>query len=109
MHKHFVVSFLLLAAVPTSWATGIPAYPDDIEEFIDRREICDHYRGEEPYDVERPKFLAEQINKTCSGTDEELRELKNKYKDNKVHYTTWWQWRNFIWGIKDRIVFSGGK
>ncbi len=83
MHKHFVVSFLLLAAVPTSWATGIPAYPDDIEEFIDRREICDHYRGEEPYDVERAKFLAEQNNKTCSGTDEELRELKNKYKDNK--------------------------
>lgn len=65
-----------------SFASGIPGYPFDVEEFIDRREICDHFRGEEPYDADRAKFLAEQIIKTCTGTDRELQELKQKYKDD---------------------------
>ena len=59
-----------------SFATGIPDYPFDVEEFIDRREICDHFRGEEPYDADRAKFLTEQILEACTGTDRELQKLK---------------------------------
>ncbi len=71
--------------ISSSFATGVPDYPFDVEEFIDRREICDHFRGEEPYDADRAKFLAEKIKETCSATDKELRELKLKYRnDDKV-------------------------
>lgn len=80
MYAHHVASLIGLAVISSSFATGIPDYPFDVEEFIDRREICDHFRGEEPYDVDRAKFLAEQIKETCSGTDRELQALKQKYK-----------------------------
>ena len=65
-----------------TFASGMSPYPPDVEDFIDRRELCDHFRGEEPYDAERARFLAAQINETCTGTDKALRELKDKYQDN---------------------------
>jgi hypothetical protein len=43
--------------------------------------MCDHFRGEEPYDADRAKFLSDRIEETCRGTDEELRKLKQKYTD----------------------------
>ncbi len=85
MYARSVASLIGLAVMSSGFATGIPDYPFDVEEFIDRREICDHFRGEEPYDADRAKFLAAQIKETCSGTDKELRELKQKYKnDDKI-------------------------
>jgi hypothetical protein len=75
----FITSLVGLALASISHATGIPDYPFDVEEFVDRREICDHFRGEEPYDDDRAKFLAEQIEKVCTGTDKELQALKQKY------------------------------
>ncbi len=53
--------------------------PDDITRFITRREECDHFRGEEAYDEERGRFLRENLERTCKGTDAELAELKRKY------------------------------
>ncbi len=74
-----------MAVISSGFASGVSDYPFDVEEFIDRREICDHFRGEEPYDADRAKFLADKIKETCSGTDKELRELKLKYQnDDKV-------------------------
>ena len=85
MYARSVASLIGSAVMSCCFATGVPDFPFDVEEFIDRREICDHFRGEEPYDVDRAKFLAEQIKETCSGTDNELRELKQKYKgDDKI-------------------------
>ncbi|MFQ5546791.1 MAG: hypothetical protein ACE5FV_00755 [Woeseia sp.] len=83
MHRQPVVSLLLLAAVLNARATGISPYPHEVEDFIDRRELCDHFRGEEPYDSERAEFLARRIDETCSGTDEELLKLKGKYEDDE--------------------------
>jgi hypothetical protein len=82
MRTNIFASLIGLALMSNSFATGIPDYPFDVEEFIDRREICDHFRGEEPYDADRAKFLTEQIMETCTGTDNELQKLKQKYKDN---------------------------
>ena len=82
MYARSVASLIGLAVMSSGFATGIPDYPFDVEEFIDRREICNHFRGEEPYDADRAKFLAEQIKKTCGGTDKELRELKQKYQND---------------------------
>ena len=52
--------------------------PADVAKFKERRDICDHFRGEEPYDAERRKFLEENLNKYCTGTDKELASLKAK-------------------------------
>jgi hypothetical protein len=63
-------------------ADGVPAAipaPDDITRFITRREECDHFRGEEAYDEERGRFLRDNLERTCTGTDAELAELKRKY------------------------------
>lgn len=53
--------------------------PLDVISFLDRREGCDHFRGEEPYDEERRKFLLEKMHELCDGTDNQLDQLKRKY------------------------------
>jgi len=65
-------------------AHGSSDYPSDVTEFIERRELCDHFRGELPYDEERAEFLSRQIKETCFGTDSTLKTLKDKYRDNKT-------------------------
>ena len=42
-----LVALLLLAAA------GAPALPGEVTRFLERREGCDHWTGEEPYDAER--------------------------------------------------------
>lgn len=58
--------------------------PRDVAQFKERRDLCDHFRGEEPYDQERRKFLEENLDKYCRGTDKALRALKIKYNKNKA-------------------------
>jgi hypothetical protein len=58
--------------------------PVDVASFKERRDACDHFRGEESYDQERRKFLVESLEKYCTGTDRELAALKAKYKSNKT-------------------------
>jgi hypothetical protein len=72
--------FALITAANAS-ATGMPEYPFEVEEFIDRREMCDHFRGEAPYDQQRAAFLSKMISETCSGTDNQLQRLRKKYRD----------------------------
>jgi hypothetical protein len=31
--------------------------PEDVTAFVERRDGCDHFRGEYPYDEDRRKFL----------------------------------------------------
>ena len=54
---------------------------DDVDKFIERREACEHFIGEEPYDDERRAFLNKSIQETCTGTNAELQALKDKYSD----------------------------
>ena len=56
--------------------------PADVARFKERRDLCDHFRGEDPYDRERRRFLGENLNRYCAGTDAELAALKAKYKGN---------------------------
>lgn len=53
--------------------------PTDVARFIEKRDGCDHFRGEEPYDAERREFLLKNMNKLCKGTDRQLARLKKKY------------------------------
>jgi hypothetical protein len=54
--------------------------PDDVAQFVDRRQTCDHFRGEEPYNAERRAELEEATEKYCRGTDRELACLRSKYR-----------------------------
>ena len=59
-------------------------WPADVAAFIEKRDLCDHFRGEEPYDEERRKFLEKNIIELCTGTDKKLSALKEKYRGNSA-------------------------
>lgn len=56
-------------------------FPRDVQNFIDRREGCDHMRGEipDPGDKRRMREVNREIQKLCKGTDKDLVQLKKKY------------------------------
>lgn len=56
--------------------------PADVLAFIEQRDMCDHFRGEEPYDEERRVFLEQNMIELCTGSDRKLAELKAKYLGN---------------------------
>lgn len=61
--------------------------PDELRAFVERREACDHFRGE-PVEGEgeealaRLEFVQRQIFESCSGTDAELQRLRRAYADD---------------------------
>ena len=57
--------------------------PTDVAVFIEKRDLCDHFRGEPAYDEERRKFLLKNMNELCAGSDSELSSLKSKYRSNQ--------------------------
>jgi hypothetical protein len=57
--------------------------PEDVRTFVARREGCDHFRGEEAYDEERGRFIRENLEELCTGTDAQLAALKEKYANDK--------------------------
>jgi len=58
--------------------------PADVARFKERRDLCDHFRGEDPYDRERRRFLTENLKNYCTGTDAELAALKAKYRGDQI-------------------------
>ena len=84
-HKlmHRVLRILPLALLFTIEAHAQSAWPADVQHFIERRDACDHFRGEDPYDEERSKFLQQKMTEFCNGTDQELSRLKTKYRTDK--------------------------
>jgi hypothetical protein len=58
----------------------------DMNRFVERRDICDFYRGEipDPPNPERIKEVIDGANKYCSETDAELAALKVRYANNTV-------------------------
>ena len=78
---------VLLALLLTLSAGSLgarPALPSDVMRFTRQRDLCDHYRQEEPYDDARRKFLQEGVRSSCSGTDRTLWRLKAKYRANPI-------------------------
>ncbi|WP_144634311.1 hypothetical protein [Bordetella genomosp. 13] len=54
--------------------------PGDVRTFIERRERCDHFRGEDPTDDKRFEEISAALDRYCTGTDAELKKLKAAYK-----------------------------
>jgi hypothetical protein len=80
-----LVQGALLAACAASPAK--PAIPLlDLPAFLERRAMCDHFRGEfpDPPDPERMRDVLEQIQIQCTGIDEQLDALKQRYRDDPV-------------------------
>lgn len=64
--------------------------PHEVRVFTERREACDHFRGE-PWpegghddDRARRKELTEKMRDACAGTDARLAALRAKYRDDAV-------------------------
>jgi len=66
---------LFIAAADT-----VRPLPPDVVAFVERRQACDHFRGEEPYDAERRAFLDGQVRALCQEMDAELARLRAVYK-----------------------------
>lgn len=60
----------------------------DVQAFLERRALCDHFRAEPwpeggaPDAHERRGFLAQQLEQHCAGSDAELAGLRLKYRED---------------------------
>jgi glyoxylase-like metal-dependent hydrolase (beta-lactamase superfamily II) len=58
--------------------------PEDVASFVERRHVCDHFRGEDPYSPERRAEINRATEKYCRGTDRELEALRVKYRNTRA-------------------------
>jgi hypothetical protein len=81
--KRFLMCLALLTTTPLVLAEYLPR---DVQRFVDRREGCDHMRGEIPARADGPRMqdIGRQIDRQCKGTDKELAQLKKKYAANST-------------------------
>jgi hypothetical protein len=80
----------LVAIASISFASAAIAQarlPEDVARFVERRDECDHFRGEEAFDAKRREFLEQETLKLCVGSDKQLADLKKKYGGNKAVMT----------------------
>ncbi|MBB3910176.1 hypothetical protein [Sphingomonas desiccabilis] len=68
-----------LPATPGAEPAPDASLPSEVAAFRERRDECDHFRGEDPYDEERAAFLSEALTRTCTGTDAALKALRARY------------------------------
>lgn len=80
MIPRLLLTFFVFAPCCAAASDQAKDWPADVAAFIEQRDLCDHFRGEEPYNEERRKFLAKNIVELCTGTDTMLAHLKEKYR-----------------------------
>ena len=78
----WIITLFVLAPCSIPASDQADKWPGDVASFIEQRDLCDHFLGEEPYDEERRKFLEKNIIELCTGTDSKLANLKKKYQGN---------------------------
>lgn len=78
----------LLALLFTACATT--SDQQELQMFLNQREICDHLRGEIPDgdDKERQSEVLAGIQQHCRGTDDRLRRLKKRFAHDPQVMTT---------------------
>lgn len=81
--------FLLLALtspITSNAANAHSQLPADVAVFINDRANCDTLRGDipepDPTDPDNLDQVISAINHACRGTDERLKQLKQKYSDD---------------------------
>lgn len=78
--RYSILAVLLLALAQAAY--GQDQHPNDIREFVQQRDLCDHLRGEIPDQGDEQSQVIDDINQQCRGTDAELQRLKLKYTHN---------------------------
>ena len=75
-----LATLVLLCACAAEPATS------DLATFLQRRETCDHLRGEvpDPPDDERMRQIVLEQAAYCTGTDAQLAALKKRYRDDPL-------------------------
>jgi len=70
-----------LCIVLASCACAQSEFPRAVQSFAEKRDQCDHFRGEVPDspDDERMSEVNQAIDRFCTGTDQQLSRLKKKY------------------------------
>ncbi len=87
--RAFAARIVALALLVTLGACAVPpaaqATPD-LATFLERRAVCDHWRGEvpDPPDPQRMQEVEQQTGQWCKGTDAQLAQLKKRYRDDPV-------------------------
>lgn len=66
-------------SVPPLYGGELPA---DAAAFVRRREECEHFLGEEPYDAARKEYLDKAVRESCGGGNRQLRALRAKYRSD---------------------------
>lgn len=56
------------------------ALPKDVVAYVERRNECEHFIGEEPYDEARRKYLTRVIRETCANANRDLAALRAEYR-----------------------------
>lgn len=82
--------FLLIAfALPllSCAAESDGSVPGDVSDYITSRDNCDSLRGDipepDPADPDNLSRVISDINKYCKGTDQKLKQLKEKYSGDE--------------------------
>jgi len=55
--------------------------PMDVRCFVANAAICEHFSGEEPYDIERKNEIIHGLTKYCTAAQSQMKFLKEKYKN----------------------------
>ncbi|WP_093001623.1 hypothetical protein [Rhizobium sp. NFR07] len=71
--------FVSLSLCLSAGVTLAADLPVDVAAFVEERQQCDHFRGEEAYDEARAAEINKALDRYCSGTDARLAKLKAKY------------------------------
>ena len=64
-------------------APALAGTPRDVARYIDRREGCNHWAGEEGYDAARRAEIDKAIaDLKCTTLDRDERTLRHRYRNN---------------------------
>lgn len=74
---------LVLAMIMTGLSCALAATPRDVARYIDRRQGCNHWAGEEGYDAARRAEINKAIDDLrCTALDRDGRVLRQRYRHN---------------------------
>lgn len=74
----------VMAATTQNASNAQSVLPDEVGKFVERRDGCEHFVGEEGYDAERAAFLTKNIVELCTGSKKQLIALRQQYKANPM-------------------------
>jgi hypothetical protein len=77
--KKLLLLLFFASSTVRSHADG--TLPTDVENYVSKRQGCDHMRGEipEPHQKARMREVEREIRRLCTGTDKQLNKLRKKY------------------------------